>query len=188
MAPGFGVGGYCLTKDSLLADWSYNNLFDSQRRLEMSLHAISTNDLMPGHTFKLLKSKFNDLDGVNVTILGLSYLNDVADTRYSPSEYFYDLCEKEGANILLHDPFVEYWLEKDLSINTDIHYLESHTHDVAVFAVRHSQYLALDHRAVLSLLPGVKLVIDANNIVNDDVARQLKENNVDVVGVGKGHW
>jgi nucleotide sugar dehydrogenase len=188
MAPGFGVGGYCLTKDSLLADWAYNNLFESQKRLEMSLNAISTNDLMPGHTFTLLKSKFDDLKGVNIALLGLSYLNDVADTRYSPSEYFFDMCEKEGAIIRLHDPIVKYWQEKDLSIDTNIKHLKDHTHDVAVFAVRHSQYIALDHDEILSLLPGLKLVVDANNIISDGVARSLKDNNVDVLGVGKGHW
>ena len=33
MLPGFGVGGYCLTKDPLLADWSYQNMFHSEKNL-----------------------------------------------------------------------------------------------------------------------------------------------------------
>jgi nucleotide sugar dehydrogenase len=188
MSPGFGVGGYCLTKDSLLADWSYGNLFDSESRLEMSLKAVSINDLMPGHTFKLLKSRFDDLNGLNITILGVSYLSDVADTRYSPSEYFYDLCASEGANVLVHDPIVEFWQEKGISIDNARDSLKSQSHDVAVFAVRHKQYLDLDCHAILELLPDVKLIIDANDIIRDDVAQQLKDRNIDLLGVGKGHW
>ena len=58
MSPGFGVGGYCLTKDTLLADWSYKNMFSGEGHLDMSLKAININDLMPDHTFKLLKKNF----------------------------------------------------------------------------------------------------------------------------------
>ena len=43
------------------------------------------NDAMPLHTLKLIKELVPDLAGCRVVILGVSYLNDVADTRSSPT-------------------------------------------------------------------------------------------------------
>jgi UDP-N-acetyl-D-glucosamine dehydrogenase len=82
MSPGFGVGGYCLSKDPLLADYSYQKIFDSKAHLQMSLSAVEINDMMPNYTFHLLKKEVTSLKNKYITILGVSYLNDVADTRY----------------------------------------------------------------------------------------------------------
>jgi UDP-N-acetyl-D-glucosamine dehydrogenase len=193
MAPGFGVGGYCLTKDSLLADWSYSTLFESDKRLEMSLAAINTNDLMPQFTFDLLKKSlpedWKNLAGKHVTMLGVSYLNDVADTRYSPSDLFYDLCQKEGAIMQLHDPLVAYWVEKSADVHTSFDAIRGLSHDVAIFAVRHSEYINMPASEILSALPGVRVIVDAFNIISDAKAEELRKlGGVRVVGVGKGHW
>lgn len=203
MAPGFGVGGYCLTKDSLLADWSYSTLFESekqnsdtqnsdtqsaQKRLEISLSAIDINDMMPKHTVEVLKSAMPDLEGKHITVLGVSYLNDVADTRYSPAELFYDLCAKEGAIMQLHDPLVSYWVEKATDVHTSFDTLSTLKHDAAIFAVRHTDYLGLTADKIVSALPGVSLIIDAFNIISDAVANDLRARGVKVRGIGKGHW
>ena len=41
-----GVGGYCLTKDPLLASWSRKNFFSGSKDLEMSVNSVSINDQM----------------------------------------------------------------------------------------------------------------------------------------------
>jgi len=188
MLPGFGVGGYCLTKDSLLANWSYQNLYDSDKKLKMSVDAVAINDLMPNHTFELLEHEVGLLRGKFITIMGVSYLGDVADTRHSPTELFYDRCVEEGAVVSLHDPLVPLWQEKDLMIETSFNSLRGKRHDIAVFATRHRQYLIMDADDMLSILKGVKIIIDANNIINDDVAKQLSAKGIKMIGVGKGHW
>lgn len=188
MYPGFGVGGYCLTKDSLLADWSYGELFGGSGHLEMSLNAVAVNDLMPQHTFRRLKEHIPDLKGAKIAIMGVSYLNDVADTRHSPSEFFHDLCTAEGAEVSVHDPIVEYWEEKNMTIDTDIGYLAKSRHDVAIFTVKHSQYMEMSAEGILETLPGVRVIIDANNIIDDKKASQLAGRGVTMIGIGKGHW
>jgi UDP-N-acetyl-D-glucosamine dehydrogenase len=188
MSPGFGVGGYCLTKDALLADWSYRNLFGNKGHLKLSLDAVGINDLMPDHTFKLLKKEIPDLKGVNITVLGVSYRHDIADTRCSPTELFYDRCVEDGAIINLHDEYVTYWNEKKITICTDLNALKNKKHDVVVFAVRHEQYLKLGSKDIAVLFKGVKIIIDANNVINDKIARGLIRKGIKIIGVGKGHW
>lgn len=188
MSPGFGVGGYCLTKDALLADWSYRNLFGNKGHLKVSLDAVGINDLMPDHTFGLLKREMPDLKGVNITILGVSYRYDIADTRCSPTELFYDRCVKDGAKINLHDEYVTFWHEKGIAICTDLDALKNKKHDVVVFAVRHEQYVKLASKDIAVLFKGVKIIIDANNVINDRIAQELIRKGIKMIGVGKGHW
>ena len=187
MFPGFGVGGYCLTKDPLLADWSNSKLFCGESSLKMSLQAVAINDFMPEYTFKLLKQEVGSLEDKYITILGISYLNGIADTRCSPSEFFYNKCIEENAKINLHDPHVTFWKERNIKINTDINHLHNKKHYVAIFTIRHDEYLNLTTDNILSILPGVRTIIDANNIFSDDIARQLSMQGIKIIGVGKGH-
>ena len=189
MFPGFGVGGYCLTKDSLLADWALRNFYSSDKHLDMSLDAIETNDLMPLYTFNLLKSEFPDLRNVHISILGVSYLPDVADSRYSPTELFYDKCVDEEAQVKVHDSLVTYWHEKKIDIINDLEvFSKTYQHDVVVLSIAHKEYLKLSSKRILQLFEGVKLIIDASNIISDSIARELVEAGIKILGVGKGHW
>jgi UDP-N-acetyl-D-glucosamine dehydrogenase len=189
MAPGFGVGGYCLTKDSLLADWAARNFFGRERRLDLALDAVDVNDAMPRHTLQLIKELVPDIAGKTVLILGVSYLNDVADTRSSPSDILYEALAIEGATISVHDPLVTYWPERALPIDCRMESLkEAANSDVVVFAVRHRQYLALDAAAILALFPRARAVVDANNVLEDDTAKALATQGIAVAGPGKGHW
>jgi nucleotide sugar dehydrogenase len=197
MAPGLGVGGYCLTKDSLLADWAYTNLFGSEQHLNVSLNAIGINDTMPEYTFERIcqalggsgeRGERGELRGKHVTILGVSYLNDVADTRYSPTETLATNLAHAGAVVQVHDPLVAYWAEQRRSVETNLEALSVLKHDVAVFAVRHSEYLRLSAADILRLLPGVRLVVDTMNMVSDATAQELAAQGVKTLGIGKGHW
>ena len=143
---------------------------------------------MPDYTFRLLKQEVGNLKNKYITILGVSYLSDVADTRYSPTEFFYDKCLKEEAIINLHDPIVTFWEEKNIRIDADINHLKNKNHDIAVFTVRHNIYLSLRADDILTVLHGVRVIVDANNIISDDVARKLSKKGVKMIGVGKGHW
>lgn len=141
MMPGLGVGGYCLTKDPLLASWARINLFGSEERLHQSEKGVHINDKMPLYAFEYLQSQYNGLlEGKKVLLLGVSYLNDVGDTRYTPVEGFYEQLEAEGCEIVLHDPHVLYWEEKDTWINQDLNALLQQEYDVIVITTGHKDY------------------------------------------------
>lgn len=188
MQPGFGVGGYCLTKDALLADWSYRNHYHHSDHLNMSIKAIQTNDLMPADTFALLKKHVPVLRDKTITILGISYLSDVSDTRYSPTEYFYNLCTNEKATVNVHDPLVSYWEEKCMKINSELNSPQNNATQLAVFTVKHKEYKDLTTAKIVSLFPYLEILVDANNVISDQVARELSEKGIKIIGIGKGHW
>ena len=141
MLPGMGVGGYCLTKDPLLASWSKENLFESTSGLGQSEQGVRINDQMPIYAFEFLRKSFNDsLKNKKVLLLGVSYRSDVGDTRYSPVEWFYRCLDRAGCQISLHDPYVDYWEELDLQVNEPLDDLLGQRFDILVISAGHSIY------------------------------------------------
>ncbi|MGB1110851.1 MAG: nucleotide sugar dehydrogenase, partial [Gammaproteobacteria bacterium] len=89
--PGLGVGGYCLTKDPTFAPAAVSQLFGLDPiEFPFSGMAVRTNHEMPRHSVARLRQVLgDDLHGKRVLMLGVSYRQDVGDTRYSPSEILY---------------------------------------------------------------------------------------------------
>jgi UDP-N-acetyl-D-glucosamine dehydrogenase len=182
--PGFGVGGYCLTKDSLLAQWSAMQL-SKTNVLAVTLEALRINHDMPLHTLDLVRELAGgSVAGLRLLVCGISYLPNVADTRNSPTELFVDAATAEGADVTVHDPCVREWPERPavrLSVDLD---KALHHSNAIVFAVPHNAYKQL----APSDFPGARAIIDANNVLNDSVARSLHAAGSRLAGVGKGHW
>jgi nucleotide sugar dehydrogenase len=187
MAPGLGVGGYCLPKDPLLADWSYRELFGHSDHLSMSLHAVSVNDMMPDYSFGLLKDMCPDLSGRHVALLGVSYRPDVGDTRYTPSALFYDRCIQEGAEVTAFDEYVTYWPEKEITVQSLCK--ESYGGiDVVVCAQPQKCYRHLTACDLMTLFPDLCCVLDTNDVLSDESALALTSSGITISGTGKGHW
>jgi len=140
MYPGIGVGGYCLTKDPLLASWARKNYFGSTSDLEMSISGVSVNDQMPKFAFNRLIQVFDDVSDKKVTFLGVSYRGDVGDTRFTPVEPLVEMVRETGAEIVLHDPFVSYWEEQKCNVESDLNVALDSTTDLIVVSAGHSQY------------------------------------------------
>lgn len=187
MLPGFGVGGYCLTKDALLADFACRETFGG-RSLTQSLQALRINDLMPDWTCHLLNRTAGRLDGRRIAIFGVSYLNDVGDTRYTPTKRLYDHCRQAGAHILLHDPLLDEWEEPGLPVEQSMEAVYAFDPDIAVFCVAHHEYRKLDSKKIMELMPSLAVLVDAFDVIGETNARTLAEAGVTLAGVGKGHW
>ena len=183
--PGFGVGGYCLTKDSLLAQWSLRELFQSEHLLGVTLEALRINHEMPLHTLDLLRELAGgSLQGLKVLVCGVAYLPDVGDTRHSPTEIFVDALAGAGAEIVVHDPCVSSWPERPaVAFMTDLP-LALAAADAVVLAIPHGIY----RRLTPSDFSTPKRIVDANNVLTDAMAEVLHAAGSCVSGVGKGHW
>jgi nucleotide sugar dehydrogenase len=185
--PSLGVGGYCLTKDPVLANWAARDIFNLPEQLPMAVHSVDVNDLMPLHTVELIEQVSPHLDDKHVAILGVSYLENVGDTRHSPSKLLYDELVERDAIVSVHDPLVKVWPELgNLRVNQDIEHTLCDA-DIVVFAVGHQQYLELAPEFVVKACKKSPLIIDCSNFINDEKIMRYLELGCEVKGVGKGH-
>ena len=187
-SPGLGVGGYCLPKDALLAQWGAAHLLGSDVALSTTLDALETNRLMPLHTFEHARRLAIDLRGRTVALCGVAYIPDVADTRNAPSELLHDALVEAGADVRVHDPHVVHWIERpEIAVSQDLAATLDGA-DGVVLAVPHAAYRALGPGALERLTGRPAFLVDAQDVVGDEAARALHAAGWLVSGVGKGHW
>ena len=181
--PGFGVGGYCLTKDPYFASLSARQLFNIKNlKFPFSELGVSTNDKMPIENIKILKKVIKTFKNKNILLLGATYRSEVDDLRNSPSEIFVSEILKLGAKVDVHDPYVKKWdVFKMKILNT---MPEINKYDAVVLAVSHKFYTNFKFIEWI----GNKGVIfmDANNILAEKVYNKIKKNGNKVIVTGRG--
>ncbi|TGC08302.1 nucleotide sugar dehydrogenase [Methanolobus halotolerans] len=97
--PGPGVGGHCIAIDPWFLTENANNS-------SLITLARNINDSMPIHVLKKVKELVNGIENPVITVFGVAYKGDIADTRATPAIKFIKLAEKEGYSIKIYDPFV----------------------------------------------------------------------------------
>jgi UDP-N-acetyl-D-glucosamine dehydrogenase len=215
--PGPGIGGYCLPKDGGLGYWAYRHILgfdDGDQIFKMSTTAIDINDTRGLHVATLTRDALRNMGryiaGAEVLICGASYRQDVGDTRYSGSEVVVRRLTEMGADMRVHDPYVEHWFEfeeqdtypapghslarffrnqehlKELRIQQDLK-TALHGVEAVILAVPHEPYLALGPDDVVRMAGGPLAVIDCFGILDDDNIRRYFELGCEVKGLGRGH-
>ena len=184
MYPGIGVGGYCLTKDPLLASWSRRNFFGSDTDLEMSVDSVSINDRMPRYAFERLKNVFGDLENKKVLFLGVSYRGDVGDTRYSPVAPLVSLVRDNRAIIKLHDPFITYWQEQDEKVETDFDHALRENPDLIIISTGHSFYKTNEIIQKLMQIDSTKIYDTIGILTNKKIQTLGTKHQISILGRG----
>ncbi|PWC42141.1 nucleotide sugar dehydrogenase [Azospirillum sp. TSO22-1] len=182
--PGFGVGGYCLTKDPLFGAVAARTLFGREDLgFPFSSEAVRTNAAMPLVALDTLRRRFGgSLRDKRVLLLGVSYREDVGDTRYSPAQTFVEAAEREEAKVVAHDPLVAYWAELARPVCRELP--DPTGFDAVVFTQASPPYRRLDLAAWLK--DARPEVIDANNVLTDDQRRQLRDLGCGFTSIGRG--
>ena len=181
--PGFGVGGYCLTKDPLFGLVGANDLFGLELEFPFSSLAVEINERMPLVTLEKLEGLLGErIVGARILLLGVSYRSDVADTRSSPSETFVRAARARGAELVCHDPLVADWPEVGAPVHRELPAADGF--DAVVFAVKHEAYSSLDFR---SWLNGDRpIVFDANDVLTNEQRAELAALGCTVGSIGRG--
>lgn len=213
--PGPGIGGYCLPKDGGLGIWAYRHIHGFEDDIfKITPLAIDINDTRALHVAQLtrdaLRNMSRPLAAAEILLLGASYREDVGDTRYSGSELVVRRLTEMGAELRVHDPYVQHWWEFekqdeypsqtqsmkrffrnqdkliDLRVEQDLKQALYGT-DAVIFAVRHKHYLDLDPDKVVETAGSPLAVIDCFGILDDAKIKRYFELGCEVKGLGRGH-
>jgi nucleotide sugar dehydrogenase len=213
--PGPGIGGYCLPKDGGLGYWAYKHLlgFDDDI-FKITTMAIDINDTRGLHVATLTRDALRNMGryiaGANVLLCGVSYRQDVADTRYSGSEIVVRRLTEMGAEMRVHDPYVEHWHElqqqdtypargqswsrffrnqeqlKEIRVQNDLPKALKGA-EAVILAVPHESYLNLEPERIVEWAGAPLAVIDCYGILEDEKIRRYFELGCEVKALGRGH-
>lgn len=182
--PGLGIGGYCLTKDPTFTPAAARQLFGLDLDFPFSRLAVSESAGMPHHGVSRLASLLGgSVAGKRILLCGVSYRQDVADTRYSPSETVYRELIGKGANVDFHDPFVSWWDELDCAVPDELPCPDDY--DAVLFAIPHAQYRELDLAKWIGDKQGT-LVLDAYLVFSASQRRAFRAQGVRIESIGVG--
>lgn len=182
--PGFGVGGYCLTKDPLFADLAARELFGSKDLdFPFCKMAVEANRKMPLVSLERVTSLLGgSVRDKRIVLAGVSYRPGVGDTRYSPSETFALAARESGAKLICQDPLVTFWTELDAPVQSELP--SAADVDAIVLAVHHQEYDALD---LQKWLGGRAIVLlDADNVLSRQRRDALRRAGCKVESIGRG--
>ena len=215
MFPGPGIGGYCLPKDGGLGMWAYKHLMGFEDEIfKMTEMAININDTRALRVAQLVRDALRNMNkpiaAAAVLLLGAAYRQDVGDTRYSGSEIVVRRLTEMGAELKVHDPYVDHWWEfesqdsypatglswarffrnqeglKNQRIESDLE-KALHDCDAVILAVPHKPYLELDPDWLVKNVGHPTAVIDCFGILTDEKIRRYFELGCEVKGLGRGH-
>lgn len=112
--PGPGLGGHCLPVDPHYLSWKMRAMDYRTRFIET---ASEINAEMPTFVVGKVRDALNGarkpVNGSRIVLLGVAYKTDVADVRESPAMDILELLERDGAEVLYHDPHVPEWPTRD---------------------------------------------------------------------------
>ncbi|MEZ4599312.1 MAG: UDP binding domain-containing protein [Syntrophotaleaceae bacterium] len=213
--PGPGIGGYCLPKDGGLGLWAYRHLMGFENDIfRITPEAIDINDTRALHVVQLVRDSLRNMGKIvaatPITVLGVSYREDIGDTRYSGSEVLVRKLKEMGAEIRAHDPYVEHWWELEnqehypatgMSLSRFFRNQQdlqgfAMTRDLAdalegaeavVLAVRHAPYYQLEPEDVFRMTGGPVAIVDCFGILTDDQIERYFELGCEVKALGRGH-
>jgi nucleotide sugar dehydrogenase len=213
--PGPGIGGYCLPKDGGLGFWAYKHILGFEDDIfKMSTMAIDINDTRGLHVATLTRDALRNMGkyiaGAKVLLCGASYRQDVADTRYSGSEIVVRKLTEMGADIAVHDPYLEHWYEleqqdtypavghswsrffrnqshlKDIQVQSNLQEAIKGA-EVLILAVPHEPYLKLNPDEIVKWAGAPIAVVDCFGILDDASIKRYFELGCEVKALGRGH-
>lgn len=136
--------------------------------------ARGINDFMPEHMLHLTESALaqagKTLKGAKIALLDWAFINDSDDARNTPAEPFYEMARAAGAEVAVHDPWVDPKTAPDVppGLSRDLDGVLEGADAVVVFA-GHKEYRELVPVRVKKLCGCERpVVVDGRNVLEPD--------------------
>jgi UDP-N-acetyl-D-glucosamine dehydrogenase len=161
--PGPGLGGHCIPLDPFYLSWKAKEYDFHTKLIEAS---GDINDSMPAFVvdtaMKLLnKYEKKAMNGAKVLLLGVAYKNDIDDMRESPALKVIEHLEKNGADVIVNDPYIPKFKYKDKEYNSVEWKDVIDESDIVIITTNHSCY---DYEEIVKR---AKIVYDTRNATKD---------------------
>jgi nucleotide sugar dehydrogenase len=189
MLPGLGVGGYCLTKDALLAAYGAERLLGLAAEMPFSRRAILTNESMPLRAVAWIERHFEGaLTGKRAALVGVTYRPGVADTRSTPTEIVARALQARGVDVRAYDPLLVRWDElPDVPVSQDPERALQGA-DVVVICLPDPHYKPFLAELLKRALQPGSIVIDPWNVVVDACAADFARRGIALEAYGRGDY
>ena len=149
------VGGHCIAIDPWFLTENANNS-------SLIMMSRQINDSMPQYVLKMVKEMLAGIENPTITVFGVAYKGDIADTRATPAKKFIKLAEKEGFKVKIYDPFVKEWCYPILELEEAVE-----GSDCIVVLTDHSEFREMDPNSFSERMSNLN-IFDTRNIVNKD--------------------
>ena len=182
--PGFGVGGYCLTKDPYFGQIA-NIAFSSDKNVTFPFAqlAMQTNQKMPVRNLDRIQTLLNKApEDTQIILMGVAYRSEVDDTRYSAAEIFYKEALSRGMSVTVHDPHVQHWQEMDLDVGPELP--SPNNADAVVFCVPHRFYQQFDLEEWLGAAR--PMIYDCDNVLTKMQQQKINAGGLKLASTGRG--
>ena len=157
--PGPGIGGHCIPLDPHYLAWKMRTLNYKTRFIDL---ASEINSQMPAYVVEKVAQALNDerkaVNGSRVLIIGVAYKPDIDDIRESPALDVMRLLERNGADVVFHDPHIASYREDGHTrTGVELSNDELRRADAVV--------IVTDHRSIdyQMLMDNAALIVDSRN-------------------------
>ncbi len=144
--PGPGLGGHCIPVDPLYLSYKARTLKYNPR-----FHALAdtVNQSMPRYVvsriLNILKNSGIALKNARILVFGVTYKENVADTRESPAIELLKILLQKGASVFYHDPYIpslsiDNRIFQRIGDSAQLDYPSLNNYHLIVIATAHSSY------------------------------------------------
>jgi len=175
--PGAGVGGHCLPKDPYyLVKTAEKHGYHAQ----VITAGRKINDSMPHHVFELLVHGLNKsgkaVKSSKVVVLGVSYKENVGDTRKAPTLKLLEDLRRKEAHIVTVDAYVPaYVVEKEFLVPKKDHHGDLWSAvsgaDAIVLMTGHHEFIDMDLKKLRSVVKDGCVFVDGRRLYKPDAIK-----------------
>ncbi len=164
-SPGL-VGGHCIPVDPYyLVHKAYEVGYYHPKVI---LAGRSVNDQMPKHVAEMMIKALNEagkvIKGSKVLIMGLTYKENVPDTRESPASGIVEALGEFGVDVYGYDPFLSGEDIEDFGVKE----FNGEMIDGVIVAVAHQEFRRMSLKDVKELMNNDPVIVDVRGIFHDE--------------------